>query len=597
MAKGNIAVHTENIFPVIKQWLYSDKDIFARELVSNGCDAISKRKKLVLDGEAKAPEKFEIKVTVDKPNKKLIFSDNGLGMTAEEIEKYITQVAFSGAEDFLSKYKDDKTTSIIGHFGLGFYSAFMVGDTVEIESLSYKEGAKPAKWSCDGGTEYEIGEGSRTEVGTDIILNVGEENEEFLDYSRISGILYKYCYFLPVDIYVINAEDEKSGEKPFNDKEPLWLKKPSECTEEEYKDFYTKVFMDMDAPLFWIHLNVDFPFNLKGIIYFPKLKHEASGLEGQIKLYNNQVFVADNIKEVIPEYLMMLRGCIDCPDLPLNVSRSFLQNDGYVKKVSAHIIKKVCDKLTGMFNTERETLEKYWDDISPFVKYGSMRDESFYEKVKDIVMLKTTKGEYKTVAEYLESADEKHKNIIYYATNADVQAQYIDMYEQDGVEVVTFPLAIDTHFMSFCEFKNRDIRFKRVDSEITSGAETDKDVAEKLTKIFKDSIGDDKLIIECRDLKTTELPAIINMSEEARRLNEMSVLMGGNMPEIPDEKKLIVNTGCAITSSILASEDEEYNKLVCNYIYDLASLAHAPLTSEQMKAFLDRSAKILERTK
>jgi len=605
MAKGNISVSSENIFPIIKKWLYSDKDIFLRELVSNGCDAVTKLKKLAGIGEAKVPanESYRVDVIINKEAKTLTIKDNGIGMTAEEIDKYITQIAFSGANDFLEKYKDEenKDGGIIGHFGLGFYSAFMPSESVEIDSLSYREGAKPAKWFCDGSMEYDLTEGTRQERGTTITLHIAEDSEEFLEEFTVRQILNKYCSFLPVEIYLEvegkedDGKEENQEPKPLNDTAPLWVKAPKDCTDEEYKAFYTKVFMDFNEPLFWIHLNVDFPFNLKGILYFPKLNHEFATNEGQIKLYNNQVFVADNVKEVIPEFLMLLKGVIDCPDLPLNVSRSFLQNDGYVKKVSAHIIKKVCDKLTGMFNAERETLEKYWDDISPFVKYGSMRDESFYEKVKDIVMLRTTKGEYKTVAEYLEGADEKHKNIIYYATNADVQAQYIDMYEQDGVEVVTFPLAIDTHFMSFCEFKNRDIRFKRVDSEITSGAETDKDVAEKLTKLFKDSIGDDKLIVECRDLKTTDLPAIINMSEEARRLNEMSVLMGGNMPEIPDEKKLIINTGCAITSSILASEDEEYNKLVCNYIYDLASLAHAPLTSEQMKAFIDRSAKILER--
>jgi len=599
MSKGNIAVHTENIFPVIKKWLYSDKDIFVRELVSNGCDAVSKLKQLVLNGDAEISDEYKVTVTVDKAGKKLIFTDNGLGMTMEEIEKYITQVAFSGAEEFLSKYKDkaDNKATIIGHFGLGFYSAFMVAEVVEIESLSYAEGAKPAHWSCDGGVEYEIEEGTRTHRGTDIILHVSEENSEFLEVPRIRTILNKYCSFLPVDIYIINAEDENKEEpKPFNDKTPLWLKKPSECTDEEYKEFYTKVFMDFEPPLFWIHLNVDYPFNLKGILYFPKLKHEASGIEGQIKLYNNQVFVADNIKEVIPEYLMLLKGCIDCPDLPLNVSRSFLQNDGYVQKVSSHITKKVSDKLTGMFNTDRESLQKYWDDISPFVKYGCMRDDAFYDRMKDIVLYKTTENEYKTLNEYLENAKEKHENVVYYASDLEVQAQYISMFKGEGIEVISLPFAIDTHFISFMEYKSSGVKFKRIDSSVVDTLpEDNKEDAKVLEEIFKESIIDDKLTFEFAALKATTLPAIINLSEESRRMQEMSAMFAGNMPPMPEDKKLIVNIDSPIVKNLEGSNDKEFNKLVCSYIYDLALLAHKPLTSSQMSAFLEHSNSILEK--
>lgn len=606
MAKGNIAVHTENIFPVIKQWLYSDKDIFARELVSNGCDAISKLKKLVSSGEAEFSGDYAVKVTVDKPGKKLIFSDNGLGMDAEEIEKYITQVAFSGAEEFLEKYKNDKNSdsAIIGHFGLGFYSAFMVAEKVEINSLSYKKGAKPALWTCDGGIEYEIGDGTKETVGTDITLYVGDDNAEFLEFARIRDILSKYCYFLPVDIYVIDAEKEaeppKEGEEkkepvPFNDKNPLWLKSPSQCTDEEYKEFYHRVFMDFDEPLFWIHLNVDYPFNLKGILYFPKLKHEMGATEGQVKLYNNQVFVADNIKEVIPEYLLLLKGCIDCPDLPLNVSRSFLQNDGYVRKVSSHITKKVCDKLTGMFNTDRESLEKYWDDINPFVKYGCMRDDSFNEKIKDIVLFKTTEDKYLTLDEYLEAAKELHENTVYYATNTEVQSQYIEMLKNKNFTVIVMPYAIDTHFMSFLEYAaGKGINFKRVDAALDDTAKDSKEENTVLETLFKETVGDESIKIECAKLDGVKLPAVINVSEQSRRMQELGSMMGQNFG-MPEEKTLVVNTSSDIVKRLEKSDDEDLKKLVCAYIYDLATLAHKPMTGEQMSAFLDRSNEILSK--
>lgn len=585
MAKGNISVNTENILPVIKKWLYSDKDIFIRELVSNGCDAISKMKQFA------SSDDYSVKVTVDKKNKKLIFTDNGIGMTSDEIEKYIAQVAFSGAEEFFEKYnKESENNTIIGHFGLGFYSAFMVAQKVEIESLSFTESANAAHWSCDGGIEYELSEGTRTERGTDIILHISEENEEFLEISKVTEILNKYCYFLPVDIYIIDAEKDEDV-KPFNDKTPLWLKNPSECTDEEYINFYHTVFHDFDTPLFWIHLNVDYPFNMKGILYFPKLKHEASGLEGQIKLYNNQVFVADNIKEVIPEYLMLLKGCIDCPDLPLNVSRSFLQNDGYVKKVSAHITKKVSDKLTGMFNTEREKLEIYWDDISPFIKYGCIRDDAFYEKVKDILMFKSTDEKFFTTNEYLDGKEEK---IIYYASNPDAQAQYISMFKAREIPVVLLPYAIDTHFISFMEYKNNEIKFKRIDAAITDNAEKSTENNALISK-FKEAIGDESLKVECAALDSTKLPAILNLSEESRRMQEMSAMIMGKIGDIPEDITVVLNISSPIVKKLVSSTDDEFNTLVCNYIYDIATLAHRPLSSERMTAFIERSNDILSK--
>ena len=605
MAKGKIEVNTENIFPVIKKWLYSDKDIFIRELISNGCDAVAKLKKLEGFGEYTATENQEYKVivTVDKENKKLIFSDNGIGMTAEEVEKYIAQVAFSGAAEFLEKYKDEGgSNNIIGHFGLGFYSAFMVSSVVEIETLSYKGDATPVHWICDGGTEYTIENGTRTQRGTDIILNINAESEEFLEFSKVMEIVNKYCYFLPTDIYVIDAskkpEENKEPAKPqpVNDKEPLWLKNPSECTEEEYKAFYHKVFFDFNEPLFWIHLNIDFPFNLKGILYFPKINHELKGAEGQVKLYNNQVFVADNLKEVIPEYLLLLKGCIDCPDIPLNVSRSFLQNDGFVKKISAHITKKVADKLNGMFNTERESFEGYWDDINPFIKYGCLRDESFYDKVKDSILFKTTEGKYVTQNEYLEGKDEK---VLYYTTNPDTQASYIEMFAQQGISVLDLPYAIDTHFMSFLEYKNTGIKFERIDSAadtvMSVQDEAEDSSKEEIVKLFKDILGDESLKIEATMLKNAELPAVLTLSEQSRRMQEMASMFG-NMQGVPDFKNeytLTVNTSSPVIRKLLVNKENA--ELIVNYVYDLASIAHGPLSRERMTAFLKRANEIAEK--
>lgn len=609
MSKGTIKVHTENIFPIIKRWLYSDKDIFVRELVSNGCDAVAKLKKLSSLGEAtvEADSIYSVNVTVDKANKRLVFSDNGIGMTAEEIEKYINQVAFSGAEEFLEKYKEKggDNASIIGHFGLGFYSAFMVADKVEIDTLSYQTDAKPAKWVCEGGTEYEIFDGTRTARGTDITLHISDENAEFLESFTIRQILNKYCSFLPTEIFIIDTSEEKKesdeqeAPKPINDTNPLWLKKPSECTEEEYKDFYTKVFNDFSPPLFWIHLNVDYPFNLKGILYFPKLRHELDSVEGQIKLYNNQVFVADNIKEVIPEYLMLLKGVIDCPDLPLNVSRSFLQNDGYVKKVSAHITKKVADKLTGMFNTAREEYEKYWVDINPFVKYGCLKDESFYEKVKDILIFKTTNDRYATLGEYLTDAKEKHENKVYYVTDEKQQAQYVSMFKAEGIEAVILPHMIDTHFVSFLEYKQKDTRFERIDSSVadTMKSETQGEVnAEDIIAIFKDALNDEKLKIEAQGIKNESVPAIVTLSEQSRRMKDMSAMFAGmNMP-FEDELTLVVNINNPLVASLVSKKDDkELVSLVCRQVYDLAMMCHKPLEPQAMTDFVERSNTLLSK--
>ena len=560
MAKGNISVDSENLFPIIKKWLYSDKDIFLRELVSNGCDAVTKLKKLASIGEAQIDEneKFKVTVSIFKDSKKLVISDNGIGMTAEEIDKYINQIAFSGASDFLSKYKeeDDKGSQIIGHFGLGFYSAFMVADSVEIDSLSYQDGAKAAKWTCDGSMEFDLTDGDRTERGTTITLNIAEDSEEFLEESTIRQILHKYCAFLPIEIYVEVPEDKHedhcdcghdhdheheddtpSEPKPINNTTPLWMKKPSECTDEEYKEFYRNVFMDFNEPLFWIHLNVDYPFNLKGILYFPKINHEFAGQEGQIKLYNNQVFVADNVKEVIPEFLMLLKGVIDCPDLPLNVSRSFLQNDGYVKKISSHITKKVADKLTSIYNNERENYEKYWDYINIFIKYGCLRDEKFYEKVKDVIIYKDIDGKYLTLDEYLDGKEEKD---VYYVSDPQTQSQYINMFKNQGLNAVVLPSMMDTHFISLVEMKQTGVKFKRIDSainDISDNAEKDdstKEQEEKLIEKFKNEIKDDTLKIEVQSLKDDSIPAVILLGEQSRRMQEMYKAYGQQMAGMAD---------------------------------------------------------------
>lgn len=624
MAKGNISVDSENLFPIIKKWLYSDKDIFLRELVSNGCDAVTKLKKLASIGEAQIDEneKFKVTVSIFKDSKKLVISDNGIGMTAEEIDKYINQIAFSGASDFLSKYKeeDDKGSQIIGHFGLGFYSAFMVADSVEIDSLSYQDGAKAAKWTCDGSMEFDLTDGDRTERGTTITLNIAEDSEEFLEESTIRQILHKYCAFLPIEIYVEVPEDKHedhcdcghdhdheheddtpSEPKPINNTTPLWMKKPSECTDEEYKEFYRNVFMDFNEPLFWIHLNVDYPFNLKGILYFPKINHEFAGQEGQIKLYNNQVFVADNVKEVIPEFLMLLKGVIDCPDLPLNVSRSFLQNDGYVKKISSHITKKVADKLTSIYNNERENYEKYWDYINIFIKYGCLRDEKFYEKVKDVIIYKDIDGKYLTLDEYLDGKEEKD---VYYVSDPQTQSQYINMFKNQGLNAVVLPSMMDTHFISLVEMKQTGVKFKRIDSainDISDNAEKDdstKEQEEKLIEKFKNEIKDDTLKIEVQSLKDDSIPAVILLGEQSRRMQEMYKAYGQQMAGMADmfhdEFTLVLNSNNSLIKKIDTLNDEDAN-LVIEHVYDLAKISHSPLPAEQMTKFIERSNKLLEK--
>ena len=624
MAKGNISVDSENLFPIIKKWLYSDKDIFLRELVSNGCDAVTKLKKLASIGEAQIDEneKFKVTVSIFKDAKKLVISDNGIGMTAEEIDKYINQIAFSGASDFLSKYKeeDDKGSQIIGHFGLGFYSAFMVADSVEIDSLSYQDGAKAAKWTCDGSMEFDLTDGDRTERGTTITLNIAEDSKEFLEESTIRQILHKYCAFLPIEIYVEVPEDKHedhcdcghdhdheheddtpSEPKPINNTTPLWMKKPSECTDEEYKEFYRNVFMDFNEPLFWIHLNVDYPFNLKGILYFPKINHEFAGQEGQIKLYNNQVFVADNVKEVIPEFLMLLKGVIDCPDLPLNVSRSFLQNDGYVKKISSHITKKVADKLTSIYNNERENYEKYWDYINIFIKYGCLRDEKFYEKVKDVIIYKDIDGKYLTLNEYLDGKEEKD---VYYVSDPQTQSQYINMFKNQGLNAVVLPSMMDTHFISLVEMKQTGVKFKRIDSainDISDNTEKDdsaKEQEEKLIEKFKNEIKDDTLKIEVQSLKDDSIPAVILLGEQSRRMQEMYKAYGQQMAGMADmfhdEFTLVLNSNNSLIKKIDTLNDEDAN-LVIDHVYDLAKISHSPLPAEQMTKFIERSNKLLEK--
>ncbi|MDP4132779.1 MAG: molecular chaperone HtpG [Bacillota bacterium] len=587
--KGNITIHTQNIFPIIKKWLYSDKDIFLRELVSNGCDAVTKMKK-VKDAGAAIPddEEYEIHVVVDKPNKTITVTDNGIGMTDSEIEKYITQVAFSGAEEFLNKYQDkDPSNQIIGHFGLGFFSAFMVSGNVEIESLSFAEGAKPAHWSCDGGTEYEMGEGTRAFRGTDVILHINDEDEEYLSISTIRGILDKYCSFLPVPIFCYQAGEDKGT--MVNEVLPLWMKAPSQCTDDEYKNFYKKVFNRFDEPLFWIHLNTDYPFNLKGILYFPVVEKNPTNLVGgPVKLYNNQVFVADNIREIIPEFLLMLKGVIDCPDMPLNVSRSFLQNDKTVTKISDHIVKKVADKLTELFKNEKETYEKYWEDINGFVKYGCMSDPKFYTKVGDCLIFKTTLERYVTLKEYL-GEDKKE---VYYATSSDYQLQYLNMFSDQGIEVMLLPGLIDSTFVQFLEYKNEGIKFMSIDSVTPDSFKSQEEGAdaEKVKAIFKKVLPEGALL-DAQVLKNKEIPAFVMSNEYERRMKMMSQVMGGGM-EFPENKTLLINLGNSLVGSLVNMEDEKAG-IIAKQIYDLARLADQPLSALELNEFIKRSIESL----
>ena len=596
MAKGKISVHTDNLLPIIKKWLYSDSDIFLRELVSNAQDAVMKHKKLVSLGETENNEEYEINVKVNKEKGIISVSDNGIGMTEDEVEKYINQVAFSGAEEFIQKYEKEKDekSQIIGHFGLGFYSAFMAASTVEIDTLSYKDDAKAVHWISDGGAEFEISPSDKSDRGTVITLHISEDNKKFLETSEIRNILTKYCSFLPVKIYLTDGTEEDKEITPINNTDPLWLKKPSECTEEEYKAFYHRVFLDFNEPLFWIHLNVDYPFNLKGILYFPKLNHEFQTIEGQIKLYNNQVFIADNIKEVTPEYLMLLKGVIDCPDLPLNVSRSFLQNDGYVNKVSSHITKKVADKLTGLYKQDKDQYAKYWDDINPFVKYGCMRDEKFYERVKDVILFKNYQEGYISLKELIEE-DVKE---VYYITDIDAQSQYIELLKSENIKMVLLNNMIDNHFISLLEYKLSGVKFKRVDSYVSEslkGTDTLEADKEKLTEIFKKLLPETK--IEVQALKSENVSAMYVLSEEARRMEEMSKMYGsmGMMNFPKSEETLLINSANPLVKLTCEISDEKDRELLCSQIISMAKLSHNSLSGDDKKDFIEKTSQILIR--
>ncbi|MBQ7563815.1 MAG: molecular chaperone HtpG [Lachnospiraceae bacterium] len=705
--KGSLSINSDNIFPVIKKWLYSDHDIFVREMVSNGCDAITKLKKLDMIGEYNYPDDFEnkIRVIVNPEDKTIKFIDTGIGMDADEVEEYITQIAFSGATAFLEKYKDKANDDqIIGHFGLGFYSAFMVAEQVDIDTLSYKEGAKPVHWECDGGTEYTMDEGTRTEVGTEITLHLSEDTVEFSNEYRAREILKKYCGFMPYPIYLekANAEPEyetidasektdkdtvietiheepkyeekekEDGTKEkvevspardkvkilkrpvaINDVHPLWNKHPNDCTKEEYQEFYRKVFLDYKEPLFWIHLNMDYPFNLKGILYFPKINMEYESIEGTIKLYNNQVFVADNIKEVIPEFLMLLKGVIDCPDLPLNVSRSALQNDGFVKKISDYISKKVADKLTGMCKTEKEEYEKYWDDISPFIKFGCLKDDKFCEKMNDYILFKNLEGKYVTLPECLELEKKKEeeaakeqesatdengekveaevvdadteatdeeldengepkekapRKIVYYVTDEQQQSQYINMFKENGMDAVILTHNIDQPFIQQLEQKNEDVKFMRIDADVTESVKEEvgedeteklKETTEKLTEIFKKALNKEKLEVKVEKLKNENISSMLTVSEESRRMMDMMKMysmggpsdMGGMFGD--EGATLILNANNKLVQYILENDGNENVPMFCEQLYDLAMLANKPLAPEEMTKFVSRSNEIM----
>ena len=647
MAKsGQLSINSENIFPIIKKWLYSDHDIFVRELVSNGCDAVTKLKKLAVVGEFEEAEdeKYQVNVTVNPEEKTITFTDNGIGMTEDEVDEYINQIAFSGAEAFLNQYKDKAgDEQIIGHFGLGFYSAFMVADRVTIDTLSYREDAVPVHWSCDGGTEFEMEDGSRTERGTTVTLFLNEDSYEFCNEYRVREVLEKYCSFMPVEIYfadetkeeeepeetpdIIDAEEKTSdaeksedgeideeveldeddeepeGPKPVNQIHPLWSKHPNDCTEEEYKDFYRTVFHDYKEPLFWIHLNMDYPFNLKGILYFPKINTKYDTIEGTIKLYNNQVFIADNIKEVIPEYLLLLKGCIDCPDLPLNVSRSALQNDGFVKKISDYITKKVAEKLSGMCKNDRENYEKYWDDISPFIKFGCIRDSKFNDRMKDYLIFRNMDQKFITLPEYLEAGKETYENQVFYITDDIAQSQYIRMFRDENMDAVYLTDQIDSTFITHLEQRNPEVRFMRIDSDLTGNfkeelsEEEEKEITGKLADIFKEATGEENLIVKAQKLKDASAPAMITVSEQTRRMSEMMEMYGMDPSATgmgAQGETLILNVNNKLVDYVMNHEADDNTRTICAQIYDLARLANHPLKPEEMTAFVSRSNEILE---
>ena len=686
---GNLSIHSENIFPIIKKWMYSDHDIFFRELISNGCDAITKLKKLEVMGEYTFPDDYKanIQVIVNPEEKTLKFIDNGIGMTADEVEEYITQIAFSGATEFLEKYKDKTNEDqIIGHFGLGFYSAFMVADEVHIDTLSYKEGAAPVHWTCDGGTEYDLTDGNKTTVGTEITLFLNEDSLAFANEYRAREVIEKYCSFMPVEIFLSNANAEQeyetileeelkeddviveriheeakmeekeneNGEKEMvevspavdkvkinkrpvslSDTTPLWTKHPNDCTKEDYIEFYRKVFMDYKEPLFWIHLNMDYPFNLKGILYFPKINIEYESIEGTIKLYNNQVFIADNIKEVIPEFLMLLKGVIDCPDLPLNVSRSALQNDGFVHKISDYISKKVADKLSGMCKTDKESYIKYWDDISPFIKFGCLKDEKFCDKMSDYILFKNIDHDYLTLKECIEKnspakevaeetpstetaeentsdhsdndadAKEPEKVTIYYVTDEQQQSQYINMFKEEGLDAVLLTHNIDSPFITQLEQRNENVQFQRIDADLTDHfkekvakeeEETFKSNTETLTAIFRKALNNEKLEVKVEKLKNENVASMVTLSEQSRRMQEMMKMYnmyGMDAGMFGTDVTLVLNANHPLVQYVLNNKDGEHVNLFCQQLYDLAMLSNKPLNPEEMTAFISRSNEIM----
>ena len=610
LGHGTVSIHAENIMPVIKQWLYSDKDIFVREVVSNACDAISKHRRLVASGEAEKDENpYRIDVIVDKTAGTLTFTDNGIGMTADEVEKYIAQVAFSGASDFIQKYaKDGETedTKIIGHFGLGFYSVFMVSKKVVIDTKSYT-GAPAVRWTSEDGMSYDMEESDRTERGTSITLYISDEDADFLNVWTVRATLEKHCAFMPAPIFLSEVpEPAKDGEEApekkepeqVNDPNPLWMRKPTDCTDEDYKAFYHKVFHDYEDPLFWIHLNAEYPFNLKGILYFPRIKNELSASEGMVKLYNNQVFVADNIKEVIPEFLLLLKGVIDCPDLPLNVSRSFLQNDGYVRKMSAYITRKVADRLLSEFNNNREEYQRYWDDIHPFVKYGFMRDDKFYDRAKKALLFKTTAGTYLTLEEYRNRNADGDECTVYYTSDEKRQAQMIKLYTDQGKDVIILNTLIDTNFISFLEYAEHDqkITFRRVDAaadSLTEDGEVSEDDRAKLETRFRTAMNDSEIAVTLKPFKSDDMIAMITVDEQNRRMSEMSARWGGRDMNLPEKRTLVLNSKHPLIHWIESAPDGEETDSVCAQVADLAEMARQPLVAERMVEFLKRSNALL----
>ena len=601
--KGNISVETSHIFPIIKKWLYSEKEIFIRELVSNATDAVTKMKRLASLGEIEAPaEAYKITVAFNKGAKIISVSDNGIGMTEDELDRYICKMALSGAMEFIEKYEgaDSAGNGIIGHFGLGFYSSFMVADRVEIITKSYKD-ADAVHWDCDSESEYTVEKAER-ERGTTVIMHINEDGEEYLNEYKLREILDRYCSFMPVEIYLVDEEkedeakdgEEKKEEKPINDTTPLWQKNPSDCTEEEYKQFYTKVFSDYREPLFYMHINADYPLNFKGVLYFPRLRENYESLEGKVKLYYNQVFVADNIKEVIPEYLLMLRGVLDCPELPLNVSRSYLQNSGYVTKISAHIVKKVADKLNSMFNCDRESFEKIWADLRTFVEYGCICDKKFYDRVSSSVLLNLVGGEKKTIDEYLDACKEKHENIIYYATDENIQSGYISMYKNKGIDVALLDGVLDTRFTQTVEQNKDKVRFKRIDSDLSAlKDECESEDNTSLSELFAKASKNEKLTVKLDSITDESVPALLTVNEEMMRMNEMMKMYAPDMPEQPLEMTLSLNRNNAIIKRLTDGSYGENAEMVAKHIYGLSLMSQRKLNAEEMKEFLDVSYQIM----